>query len=124
MDLIEEYLKNIASMKLSVDDYGDRIKVRKSNKLADRNRKIAAMIEQKYPELKDSFICMIDAEDEDIRSWAAHHALEVMSYDYPNRQKALRVIEDIAKSSPDSVQRLGNSMWLKQYYEKHPADIE
>ena len=124
MDLIEEYLKNIASMKLSVDDYGDRIKVRKSNKLADRNRKIAAMIEQKYPELKDSFICMIDAEDEDIRSWAAHHALEVMSYDYPNRQKALRVIEDIAKSSPDSVQRLGNSMWLKQYYEKHPADIQ
>ena len=124
MDFIEEYLINIANMKLSLDDYGDRKKVRKSNRLADRNRKIAAMIEQKYPELKDRFLCLIDAEDEDIRSWTAHHALEVMSYDHADRKKALRVIEDIAENSPDSVQRLGNEMWLKQYYEEHPADIE
>ena len=124
MDLIEEYLINIANMKLSLDDFGDRKKVRKSNRLADRNRKIAAMIEQKHPELKDRFLALINSEDEDIRAWAAHHALEVMSYDYPDRKKALRVIEDIAENSPDSVQRLGNSMWLKQYYEKHPADME
>lgn len=124
MDLIEEYLINIANMKLSLDDYGDRKKVRKSNRLADRNRKIAAMIEQKYPELKNRFICLINAEDEDIRLWAAHHALEVMSYDYPDRKNALRVIKFIAENSPDSLQRLGNSMWLKQYYEEHPADIE
>lgn len=110
MDLIEEYLINIANMKLSLDDYGDRKKVRKRNRLADRNRKIAAMIEQKHPELKDRFLALINAEDEDIRAWAAHHALEVMSYDYPDRKNALRVIEDIAENSPDSVQRLGNSM--------------
>lgn len=124
MDLMEEYLNNIASMKLSLDDYGDRKKVRQRNRLADRNRKIAAMIEQKYPEMKGRFLCLIEAEDEEIRAWAAHHVLEVMSYEFPDRKKALRVIENIAENSPDSVQRLGNSMWLKQYYEKHPADIE
>ena len=124
MDLIEEYLNNIASMKLSLDDYGERRKVRKHNKLADRSRKIASMIEQRYPELKNSFLCLIDSEDEDLRAWSAHHALEVMSYDYPDRKKALRVIADIAENSPDSVQRLGNAMWLKQYYEEHPEDME
>ena len=122
MDLIEEYLNNIANMKLSLDDYGDRKKVRKSNRLAVRNRKIAAMIEQKYPELKDRFICLLDADDENIRAWAAHHALELMSYDYPDRKKALRVIEDMAENDPDSARGYGNAMWLKQYYEAHPAD--
>ena len=43
MDLIEEYLNNLANMKLSLEDYGDRKKVRKSNRLADRNRKIAVI---------------------------------------------------------------------------------
>ena len=111
-------------MKLSLDDYGDRKKVRKRNRLADRNRKIAAMIAQKHQEMKDRFLCLIEADDEDIRGWAAHHVLEVMSFDLPDRKKALRVTEDIAKNSLDSVQRLGNSTWLEQYYEKHPEDIE
>ena len=124
MDLIEEYLNNLANRKLSSDDYGNRKKVRQSNRLADRNRKIAAVIEQKYPELKGRFLSLIEAEDEDVRAWAAHHVLEVMSYDLPDRKKALRVIENIAENSPDSVQRLGNTMWLKQYYEAHPADTE
>ncbi len=124
MDLIEEYLNNISRMKLSIDDYGDRKKVRQHNRLADRNRKIAALIEQKYPELKDRFLCLVVSEDEDIRAWAAHHALEVMSYDYSDRKKALRVIEDIAEKSSDSAYSLGDSMWLKQYYEKHPEDIQ
>ena len=44
MNLIEEYLDNISKMKLSYDDYGDKRKVRKSNKLADRNVKIAESI--------------------------------------------------------------------------------
>lgn len=82
------------------------------------------MIEQKYPELKDRFLGLINAVDEDIRLWAAHHVLEVMSYDYPDRKNALRVIKLIAENSTDSVRRLGNSRWLKQYYEEHPADIE
>ena len=124
MDLIEEYLNNIAGMKLSLDDYGDKEKVRKRNRLANRSRKIAAVIEQKHPELKGRFLCLIEADDEDIRAWAAHHVLEVMSYDHPDRKQALRVIADIAKHSADSLQRSGNAMWLKEYYEKHPEDIE
>lgn len=123
MDLIEEYLNNIAGMKLSLDGYGDRKKVQNINKLADRNRKIAALIEEKHPELKDRFLGLIEAEDEDIRAWAAHHVLEVMCYDSPDRKKALRVIADIAENCPDSTRRIGNTMWLKQYYEGHPEDI-
>lgn len=124
MDLIEEYLDNIANMRLSLDDYGDRKKVRISNKIGDRNRKIATIIEQKHPELKGRFLCLIESEDEDTRGWAAHHALEVMSYDFPDRQKALRAIADIAENSQDRIERLGNTIWLKQYFEKHPEDIE
>lgn len=124
MEMIEEYLVNIRKMQLSLDDYSDRKKVLSSNRLANRNRKIAGMIEQKYPELKGRFLCLIEAESEDIRAWAAHHVLEVMSYDYPDRKKALRVIADIAEYSPDSIQRLGNKMWLKQYYAEHPEDVE
>lgn len=124
MDLLEEYLNNIAGMKLSLDDYGDRKKVRKRNRLADRNRRIAAMIEQTDPERKDEFLHFLEAEDEDIRAWAAHHILEVMAFDPPDRKKALRVIADIAENSEDGIQRSGNAMWLKQYYEKHPEDME
>ena len=124
MDLIEEYLNNIANMKLSLNDYGDRKKVQKSNRFADRNRKIAAIIEQKNPELKDRFLLLVEAEDVNIRTWAAHHVLEVMSYSSSDRKKALRVIADIAENSSDKIERLGNTMWLKQYYEEHPEDIE
>ena len=119
MDLIEEYLNNIASMKLLSEDYADRKTVQKHNRLAARNRRIAAIIEQKHPELKDRFLHLIEAEDEDVRGWAAHHVLEVMSYVSSDRKKALRAIEDIAENSPDIVQRTGNKMWLKQYYEQH-----
>ena len=124
MDLIEEYMNNIANMKLPLDDYGDRKKVRKRNRLADRNRKIAAIIDQKNPEMKDRFLCLTEAQDEEIRLWSAHHVLEVMMYDYADRKRALRVIADAAKNSPDRIQRSGNKMWLEQYYKAHPEDIE
>lgn len=124
MDLLEEYKNNIISMKMPLDDYDDRKKVRKRNKLADRNRKIAALIEQTHPELKEPFLSFIEADDEDLRGWAAHHVLEVMSYGSPARKKALRVIADIAENSADRIQRTGNAIWLKQYYERHPEDRE
>ena len=124
MDLIEQYLNHIAAMKMSSDDYGDRRKVRSRNRHADKVRKLAAVIDQKHPELKDRFLCLIESENLDVRSWAAHHVIEVMSYDLRDRRKALRVITDVSKNSPDSLQRMGNAMWLKRYYEEHPEDME
>ena len=44
MDLIQEYINNIHEMEMTLDDYGDKKKVKRSNMLADRNRKIAAKI--------------------------------------------------------------------------------
>ena len=56
MDLIEEYLGNLQIINsMTLDDYGDKRKVKRNNKLADRNRQIARDIENKYPEQKDNF---------------------------------------------------------------------
>ncbi len=122
MDLIEEYINNIRGMAMSLDDFGDRKKCRNANQLADRNRKISAKIDKKYPELKERFADLLDSEEMDIRGWAAHSIIELMSYDRAVRLKALKVIEYEAEYSDDSIQRLGNSMWLKRYYEEHPED--
>ena len=49
---------------------------------------------------------------------------KVMEYDAETRKLALREIHDIAEHDEDSIQRLGNSMWLKDWYKKHPEDLE
>lgn len=124
MDLIEEYLQNIKMMKLSLDDYGDKRKVKNSNQLADRNRKIVKLIAKGSNEIKLEYVSLLDSDDEDVRGWVAHHILELMKLDKPIRLKALGIINDEANNHRDSVCRLGNSMWLKQYYQKHPNDLE
>ena len=121
MTLIEEYLDNISKMQLSLDDYADKRKVRKSNKLAGRNIKIAECINTQE-ELKEQFVCLLNSDDRQVRGWVAHHVIERMTYDKATRQKALRVIEDDAVNNPDSVFRLGTKMWLKDYYSAHPED--
>ena len=121
MNLIEEYLDNISKMKLSYDDYGDKRKVRKSNKLADRNVKIAESINT-LEEIKKQFVNLLDSENREIRGWAAHHVIERMSFDKTVRQKALNIIEDEAANSPDSLHRMGTKMWLEKYYSANPDD--
>ncbi len=122
MDLIEEYINNIYSMAMSLDDFGNKKKCRNANRLVDRNRKISAKIDKKYPEFKEKCAELLDSEEMDIRGWAAHSIIELMTYDRAIRLKALKVIVYEAENSDDSIQRLGNSMWLKRYYEDHPKD--
>ncbi len=122
MNLLEEYLDNVIKMKLSLDDFGDKRKVRKSNKLADRNVEIAELIDRQE-DLKALFAGLLESEDREIRGWVAHHMIERMSFDKSARQKALKVIEDEAANSPDPVERLGNEMWLKKYYSDNPSDV-
>ncbi len=125
MDLIEEYLQNIIIINsMTLDDSGDKKKVKKTNKLATSNRKIATAIEQKHPELKERFSDLLLSSDINIKDTVAHHILEVMTYDKKIRFEALRTIEYISKNHDDSIQRLGNSMWLKDWYAKHPDMIE
>lgn len=121
--LIDEYIENIAKMKLSPDDYGDKKKVKKHNSISVRNRKIAAKINTENEDLKDDFADLLNSADHDTKLWAAHHILEIMTYDKAIRIKALEVIEEESKNSKDEVSRFGHEIWLQNYYNAHPEDV-
>lgn len=122
MELIEEYLNNLQIIHdMTLDDFGNKTKVRKTNKLADRNRQIATDIENKYPELKLKFCELLQNSNWKTRSQVAHHMLEVMDYSQEYRKLALDEIRDVVKRDI-LVYSLGNSMWLKQWYDAHPED--
>ena len=110
-------------MKLSLDDFGDKRKVNDSNILADRNRRIVKLIDKGSNQIKLEYVSLLDSNDGDVRGWVAHHILELMKCDKSIRLKALEIIKDEANNHSDNVCRLGNSMWLKQYYQKHPDDL-
>ena len=122
MDLIETYLSNLQTINsMTWDDYGDKRKVRRNNKLSDANRQIATDIENTYPEYKEKFSELLLHENWEIRCQVAHHMLEVMNYPEEYRKMALDEIKSvISKNIP--VESLGNKMWLKQWYAQHPQD--
>lgn len=122
MDIISEYIQNIAYMKLSNDDFGDKKKVKNSNRLAIRNRKIVSLIEKTHYELKDDFVKLLDSDNEEVKRWVAHHVLEIMTVDAPIRKKALSIIEYESKHHEDAPTRMGNTIYLKKYYGEHPED--
>ena len=127
MELVAEYLEKIEL--LDEDPFYTQVEdkkalrkaVRDNNKRADRIRAIAKEIEVSYPELKSAFAQLLYHERQSVRSWVAHHILEVMNYDTPIRADALREIERIA-AEDDTVNGLGNKMWLQQWYQEHPED--
>ena len=122
MRIIETYLANLQEInEMNFTDYGNRKTVRKNNKLADLNRRIAADIENKYPEQKEIFAKLLTHSNWKIRCQVAHHMLEVMNYSAAYRKRALDEIKYVInKDIP--VDSLGNKMWLEQWYEKHPED--
>ena len=122
MDLIDIYLSNLQIInEMTLDDYGDKGKVRKNNKLAKSNRQIAIDIENIYPEYKEEFAKLLLNGNWKIRCQVAHHMLEVMDYPEEYRKIALDEIKSvISKNIP--VESLGNKMWLQQWYELHPQD--
>nr|MBQ6242048.1 hypothetical protein [Lachnospiraceae bacterium] len=122
--LIDEYVENIAKMKLSPDDYCDKIKVKNHNRISVRNRKIAAIINTKNEDLKDDFANLLNSADHDTRLRVAHHILEIMTYDKAIRIKALEIIEEESKNSKDEVDRFGQKIWLQDYYNTHPEDVK
>ena len=124
-NLLEEYVGIVEILEqIKLDDFGNKKTVRKNNKLADRLRKIPQIIEQEQTELKEDFKQLLFHEKQSIRGWVAHHILEVMEYDAETRKLALKEIHNIAEYHEDRIKRLGNSMWLKDWYKKHPEDLE
>ncbi|MBE5887657.1 MAG: hypothetical protein E7283_02340 [Lachnospiraceae bacterium] len=122
MDLIETYLNNLQTINsMTLDDFGDRRKVKRNNKLADANRQIAKDIENTYPEYKEDFAKLLLHDDWKIRCQVAHHMLEVMNYPNKYRKMALREIKDVINKDI-LVESLGNKMWLQDWYKQHPLD--
>ena len=122
MDLIETYLSNLQIINsMTLDDYGDKRKVRKNNKLGAVNRQIATDIENIYPEYKEKFSKLLLHDDWKIRCQVAHHMLEVMNYPKEYRKMALDEIKDVINKDI-LVESFGNQMWLQQWYEQHPQD--
>ena len=96
MDLIETYLSNLQTVNnMTLDDYADKRKVRRNNKLSDANRQIATDIENTYPEYKEKFSELLLHDNWKIRCQVAHHMLEVMNYPNKYRKMALREIKDV-----------------------------
>lgn len=122
MDLIETYLNNLQTINsMTLDDFGDKRKVKRNNKLADANRQIAKDIENTYSEYKEDFAKLLLHDNWKIRCQVAHHMLEVMNYPNEYRKMALDEIKDVINKNI-LVESLGNKMWLKQWYEQHPQD--
>lgn len=100
MDLIETYLSNLQTINsMTWDDYGDKRKVRRNNKLSDANRQIATDIENTYPEYKEKFSELLLHENWEIRCQVAHHMLEVMNYPEEYRKMALDEIKSVIRTS-------------------------
>lgn len=122
MDLVLEYIAAVQE----IDDIQEagldsKKKVKRNNKLAARLRAIASEINSRHPEMKSNFYQLLFHERATVRRWAAHHILEVMNYDDACRAKALKEIAYIS-THDKSINGLGNKMWLKQWFEKHPTD--
>lgn len=122
MNLIAIYLSNLQIInEMTLADCGDKGKVRRNNRLAGKNRQIAADIENIYPEYKEEFAKLLSHENQKVRCQVAHHMLEVMNYPTEYRKMAFAEIKNVI-SSNIPVHSLGNKMWLQQWYELHPQD--
>jgi len=124
VELIQEYLALVTDVvfpkEFSEKAYFANFS-KEHNRKATRMRKIAAEIEQKYPELKSEFCKMLSHENAGVRIWVAHHVLEVMNCDKSSRKAALREIRYAAKTDK-TANGFGEKIWLKDWYKTHPKD--
>lgn len=116
--LIDKYISKYR-ITLTVD-YGDRNSVRRHNRAMDACRKIASTIQQQQPELKEDFFALLESDIPLLPILVAHHMIEVMEYEDVQKSKALNII--YTRSKEDSVEGLGNRMWLKNYLKENPND--
>ena len=122
--MIAKYIDSILKIdEIHANGLNNKKAVRRNNRLADRIRKIASDIETKHPELKTVFYEILFHEKASVRCWAAHHILEVMNYDNECRKNALKEILYVSEHD-SSIHRLGNKMWLKDWFTAHPDDKE
>ena len=122
MDLISEYVRTVQKMgDMENDGLDSKKKAKQYNRSADRLREIASEINHDRSEEKPAFSHLLFHERADIRIWAAHHILEVMDYHGETRKYALKE-NSLVASCDESINGLGNRMWLEQWLTAHPED--
>lgn len=118
--IIQTYPNNLAIInQMRLDDYDDKEKVKRCNKLADQNRKIAAKIEKKHPEYKNDFAKLLSHHNPKVRLQVAHHMLEVMNYSTEINKFCLDEINQSTQINLSS-ENYGNKQWIKDWYDNHP----
>lgn len=117
MELIEQYLGLLEEI-VTFNDYENKSELAKYNKKFDKARKIAVQIENEFPQFKTDFCELIYNQNAQIRLLVAHHILEVPVRENKYKKLALETIKNKAKS-PDGI---GEKLWLKDWYKKHPLD--
>lgn len=124
MNLVQEYLELVTDV-VSPKEFSEtacfKDFTKEHNRKVTRMRKIAAEIEQNYPNLKNEFCKLLSHESMGIRLWVAHHILEVMNCDKFHRKAALREIRYNARTDK-TANGFGEKIWLKDWYKLHPKD--
>ena len=121
MNLVQEYFVLVNEVVSYRETVYDGATAEVHNRKVTRMRKIAAEIEQKYPELKSEFCKMLSHENAGVRIWVAHHVLEVMNCDKAYRKAALKEIRNQARTDK-TANGFGEKVWLKEWYKSHPKD--
>ena len=78
--------------------------------------KISKLIDLNYSSRIDDFAELLKCNDIKTDLWVAHHMLENMNYTRELEQKVLDII--IKYSKENSVEGLGNSIWLKEWHKR------
>ena len=124
MDLVQEYLALVIDI-VSPKEFTETVYYidysKEHNRKVTRMRNIAAVIERKYPDLKNEFCKLLSHENNSVRLWVAHHVLEVMNCDKVSRKTALREIRHNARTDK-TANGFGERVWLKDWYKTHPKD--
>jgi hypothetical protein len=82
-------------------------------------RKLAARVAAGGPAAADAFAVLLN-DPGPVRSWAAHHVLELMAPAESTRRRALAVIEERARG--EDVIALGEQLSLRDWYATHLED--
>lgn len=116
--LIVEYKEQAAIC--AKTDYADKKSVRQNNKAVDRMYAIVATIDRDFgPDGVAKFQVLLDIKENNIDLWTATHLLERLKVEKSTEQKALTIIETVAKGI--GVEALGYQYWLKKWYEQKNA---
>jgi len=116
--LIEEY--KVQAAVCAQTDFAVKKSVRQNNKAVDRMYAIVATIDTNFGlDGIGKFQELLDIKENNTDLWTATHLLERLKVEKPIEEKALIIIETVAKGK--GVEALGYQYWLKKWYEQKNA---